>query len=263
MTQAWHAFLDDAALFPPARMPLPQAVKAHLEHRAAWYADVVGPFVCPASAVSEMAGHPVGLSLTLPDGPVGLALAASSPQLTAVEVRLPDSMAASQALRMLDSELPEAVTGYLEVPRARPDEVLDALAGTRYRAKFRTGGTDPQDHPGERELAHALLGAVRRGVAFKCTAGLHHAVRHTDGQLEQHGFLNVLLAVDAARQGADLREVAEVLAVRSAEDIAGRMRAAGPRLDAARELFVSVGTCSIAEPVADLVSLGLLGPGPG
>ena len=45
---------------------------------------------------------------------------------------------------------------------------------------------------------------VDRGVAVKCTAGLHHAVRHTDPAtgFEHHGFLNVLLAASALAEGA-------------------------------------------------------------
>lgn len=35
---------DDAAIFPPGDLPLPQAVPAHRLHRAAWYAELVGPF---------------------------------------------------------------------------------------------------------------------------------------------------------------------------------------------------------------------------
>ena len=51
-------------------------------------------------------------------------------------------------------------------------------------------------------------------MPFKCTAGLHHAVRHraADTGFEHHGFLNVLLAVAAALTGEDAGEVAAELA---------------------------------------------------
>lgn len=266
--QVLQGFFDDASLFPPASLSLPEAVVGHHAHRSAWYAPLVGTFVCPWSRLSELsAPEPLRLSVTFPDGPADLARALATlvgrPELhlAAVEVRLPDGMSAREALRMLDDNMPSDVTGYLEVPPDdRRTEVLDALAVTRYRAKFRTGGVTPQAHPSEWELAAAVRGAVQRGVAFKCTAGLHHAVRHTDGSLEQHGFLNLLLAVDVARHGADVGAVAAVFASRSAAALAkeaARVADIG-RLDAVRAHLVSIGTCSIDEPIADLVGLGLL-----
>ena len=43
-----HGLVDDAAVFPPGNAALPDAVAAHREHRAAWYADLVGPLLVPA-----------------------------------------------------------------------------------------------------------------------------------------------------------------------------------------------------------------------
>ncbi len=276
---ALHGFCDDAALFPPASVPMAEAVATHHNHRQAWYGDIVGPFVCPAPRVAQLheilAGAALTVALTVPSGPGGLAAALAecarlgTVRLSAVEMPLPDGVAATDALAMLGDNLPDGVTGSLEVPRGvRTHAVLDALAGTGYRAKFRTGGLEPRDHPGERELAGAVLGAVARGIPFKCTAGLHHAIRHTDGSLEQHGFLNVLLATDAAMQGAGIGAVASLLALRSGDAVAREVAqaAAGGRLSAARTSFVSFGTCSISDPVTELLALGLLtrpGTGPG
>lgn len=271
VAQVLLGFFDDASLFPPAELPLPEAVAAHRAHRGAWYAPLVGAFVCPWPRVLELPDDsPTRVSLTLPGGPGDLprALTALGERpdisLTAVEVMLPDGMTPRQALLMFDDHLPPDLTGYLEVPRDdRQTAVLDALAVTRYRAKFRTGGLAPQSHPSEWELADAVRAAVTRHVPFKCTAGLHHAIRHTDGQLEQHGFLNILLAVDLARHGADVMAVAAVLASRSGEAIAhevARVAATG-RLADARALVCAIGTCSISDPIGDLVALDLLTDG--
>jgi hypothetical protein len=79
------------------------------------------------------------------------------------------------------------------------------------------------------------------GVPFKCTAGLHHAMRRGD----EHGFLNILAATTAPNAGLE-----EVLAE---EDPAAL------DLDAPdRSLFTSFGSCSWREPVDDLEALGLL-----
>jgi hypothetical protein len=278
MTEALRAFaglLDDAAVFPPGNLPLAEAVTAHRGHRRSAYAELVGPLVLPAAALDGLAplleagAAPLAVSVTLLGEPAAVAPAVAAAlgtvtlgtvTLAAVETPLAAGAQIGELLAALDAALPDGVTGYVEVPRdGRGDAVLDALAGSRHRAKFRTGGLVPQAHPGEAELAGTLTGAVARGLAFKCTAGLHHAVRHTDGDLEQHGFLNVLLATDAARRGAPPEELAGLLAQRDAAAVAGQVAGLGPeRLAAARASFTSFGTCSVADPRDDLIRLGLL-----
>src|SRR5690606_5980846 len=107
----------------------------------------------------------------------------------------------------------EGVHVYVEVPRdERRPGIIAALAATRYRAKIRTGGVRAMLYPGEAEVARAVKAAVDAGVPFKATAGLHHAVRNTDPRtgFEQHGFLDLLLATDAALRGAGEDELARV-----------------------------------------------------
>lgn len=262
--------VDDAALFPPGNAPPERAVPAHRSHLTSWYAAMVGPFVAPAARLAELlpllSDH--RLSVTFPEGPAGLAdvvrtvASASGAHLASVEVAVPASLEPAELVAALDEHLPEDVLGYVEIPRdGRGPGVLDALAGGRYRAKFRTGGLVPAAHPDERELAGSILAATARGLPFKCTAGLHHAVRHTDGELEQHGFLNVLLATDAALRGAGADELAATLADRSGESVAGKIGAMpADRSAAARAAFGSFGTCDIADPLADLVALDIVRP---
>jgi hypothetical protein len=139
--------------------------------------------------------------------------------------------------------------------------LVAALAG-RYRAKFRTGGVRAELYPDAAELAGAVQAAVAAGVPFKATAGLHHAVRNTDPAtgFEQHGFLNLLLAAATADPAGSTRDaVAAVLAERDGVVLADRVRALGPQgLAAARARFSSFGTCSITEPLDELVALGVL-----
>lgn len=260
--------LDDAAVFPPGPAaqggaPLSAALPAHRGHRAAWYSPLLGSFVFPAGRISELHNEvPLDVALT-GTGSGGLRAALQpvpSVRLTAVEL-VPDG---EDLVALFDDQLPPEVTGYVEVPRGPDrDAVLDALAGTRYRAKFRTGGLVPRAHPSEAELAALILAATGRGVPFKCTAGLHHAVRLTapsdEGDLEQHGFLNVLLATAAALDGASAPDLAALLAERDAGTVAARVRAMGEAgVVRARERFVSFGTCSIDDPVRDLTDLKLI-----
>ncbi|MFC9975177.1 hypothetical protein ACFVH6_30195 [Spirillospora sp. NPDC127200] len=260
-----RGFLHDAAMFPPGDLPLDKAVPAHLEHRRAWYREMVSFLVVPAARLGDLpdlpGGEPVTLSVTFPQGPGALEQAVSSlvPKpgydIETVEIAVPEGVTPAELLSAVDAVLhPGEVTGFVEIPRDdRREAVLDALAGTRYGAKFRTGGLTPEAHPSEQELAHLIHGAVARGLYFKCTAGLHHAVRHTDGDLEQHGFLNVLLATGAALDGAGPDDLAALLADRSP---APALDAA--RLAAVRRVFQGIGTCSIADPVNDLLALGLI-----
>ncbi len=141
------------------------------------------------------------------------------------------------------------------------DAVAEARAGgLPVAAKFRTGGLAAELFPAPAELA-AVIGACRdREVPFKLTAGLHHAVRHVDPEtgFTHHGFANVLAATLAAAEGAGVDTVAELLAGRDERPL---VRWTGGRRDAARPLWVGFGSCSIVEPLTDLIRLGLVNGG--
>ncbi|WP_199752224.1 hypothetical protein [Actinoplanes sp. ATCC 53533] len=55
MRALFAGLFDDAALFPPGNAAMRAAVPAHVAHRAAWYAEVVGPFICPDTRLAELA----------------------------------------------------------------------------------------------------------------------------------------------------------------------------------------------------------------
>jgi hypothetical protein len=143
-------------------------------------------------------------------------------------------------------------------------DALEVVAEAGHRVKFRTGGATAEAHPDEYALAERVLACLDLDLPFKLTAGLHHAVRRTEPGtgFEQHGFLNVLLAVGAALDGGGAEDVARVLADRDGPALAARAatldEAGATRL---RRWFASFGTCSITEPVDDLVALGLLSSG--
>ena len=106
-------------------------------------------------------------------------------------------------------------------------------------------------------------GSTRRWTGrppFKCTAGLHNALRHTgDDGFEHHGFLNVLLATRLAFDGASTDDVVAVLEQRDAEPLLALWHDQGEQAMArTRRWFTSFGSCSVAEPRDDLISLGLV-----
>lgn len=262
--------LDDAALFPPGDASMAQAVAAHRELRARWGAPV-GPLVVAASRLEELLGHadgePLRLAVISPPGDVPAALSVAGSRrrlrLRLESVELPviaDAASARDAVRLLDRTLPARVSAALELPRTgERNGVLAALAGTRYRAKLRTGGMVSEAFPDTAELAAALQDCVRAGVPVKCTAGLHRAVRHTDPVtgFRHHGFLNVLLAVDALVNGAPVAR--DWLDENDATCLAVALRSwSTERAARVREAFISFGTCNVTEPLADLVGLRLI-----
>ena len=279
-----HNLLDDASLFPPGSLPMPVAVAAHVRHERAWFSELTGPFVCPESKLTELgralttASVPwIDLSLVVTGGAAAVAAAIDAVaadarlRLRAVEVPAATGKQPAQAIADVAAALDRvplaSATAYVEFPLAAIADpaaagpLLDLADRRGYRPKLRTGGVTPEAFPDEATLAGCLAAVAGRQIPFKCTAGLHHAVRGTDqaAGLEQHGFLNVLLAVGAAAADASVTEIEAILAERDPAKVTGAVRALDP--DAAAEirwLFTSFGTCSTEEPVADLVGLGLL-----
>ena len=264
---------------------MPQAVEAHARHRAAWYRNLTGPFVCPDTRLPELrrvltaAGTPaIELSLVVTGGAAAVADAVAESdadprlRLRAIEVPIARGEEPAKAIvdvvTALDGAPRTGAAGYVEIPiglAADPASarVLVAIIAERgYRPKLRTGGVTSAAFPDEPTLAACLTTVVREWIPFKCTAGLHHAVRHTAAEtgFEHHGFLNVLLAIAAAAGGADHDQVAGVLRQRDRSAIAEQVRSLSAEdIARVRTVFVSFGTCSTDEPVADLVALGLIG----
>ena len=273
----FHRLVDDAALFPPGNAPMPDAVPAHERHRGEWYAPLVGPFLCPASRLGEVgqftSGH-VGV-IVVASGPGDIAPAVDSVladprlELRGIEVPLrgaPLDDSARRTLVALDAALldvddPDQLPVYVEVPRVPGwRDALDQVAVAGYRGKLRIGGETAEAFPSESDVAEFVLACLEFDVRFKFTAGLHHAIRHTtaDG-LEQHGFLNVLLTVAEALDGADATALARTLAGRDATTLADRIRTLPVgRAATVRTWFGSYGSCSIDEPLQDLLDLGLV-----
>lgn len=266
---AFAALVDDAAIFPPGLAPLPDAVRAHAEHLAAAHADLVGPFVVDTARLDALVAlDPVDLavSVVVPDptqvGAVVTRAVTGGLDLAGLEVKLDLSLPLAPQVADIAAAAPDGIAVYVEVPRPGHPEwaaVLDVVAAHGLRLKLRTGGTEAAAFPSETEVATWIHAAVGHGVPFKCTAGLHHALRHTGGAtgFEHHGYLNVLLATSRAAAGADLREIADVLAERSPRRLADAA-AADPGLAGARRFFASYGSCSVLEPLEDLEALDLI-----
>jgi hypothetical protein len=278
-----RGLVDDAALFPPGNAPMPVAVAEHRRHRAAPYSEFVGPLLCPAGRWDELGDHlaeePLDVGL-IGDAGAGHLMetarrALADPRVRLVQLECPAGagpVAARDTGLLLDTIGDESVNLFVELPRG--EGWLDAVGvlaelPTRHfvGAKLRTGGTTAAAFPTDDELAAFVARAMDADHPFKLTAGLHRAVRHTDPAtgFEHHGYLNVLVAVCLGwldRRPFD--GVREAIAARSAAPlVAAARRMAGQPGEAAesRTWFWSYGSCSVAEPLTDLVELGLLDRG--
>lgn len=270
---AWVGFLDDAAVFPPGRAPLPRAVEQWFARLDTVLAPVAGPLVLPLDDLDAARDQvrrldpdrPLDVSVVVPAGRLDDALTARSllePELrvAALELKVSDDDGTRRdeiaAVGRVAAELPV----FVELTAGQVDDDLDLLAEHGLRLKFRTGGMEAALFPSPEELADVIVAAVAHGVPFKLTAGLHEAVRYTDTAtgFTHHGFLNIARAVDAAQHAggnADGRD--EVLSALRQTD-AGPLTAWAAAGDTRwRTAFLSFGTCSIAEPLESLAGLGL------
>jgi hypothetical protein len=288
---AFSSLVDDAAIFPPGNASLPDALDAHRHHRSAAYADLVGPLVVSDVALPDLmeavrvrgSADPLAVSVVVTGGAgaiepaVRWATRAEELELAAVELGLRDEEDLPRNARRVTTvveqlravgELGDDVPVYVEPPRVLGPQpptswlsALDEVAATDLRLKFRTGGVTADAFPGIDELATCIDASLDRELPFKCTAGLHHALRHHDEEtgFDHHGFLNVLAATRAALDGASVPAVAEVLATTEAVTVRDGLLDAGPDgLVSARRWFVSFGSCSVLEPLEDLIELDLL-----
>jgi len=234
--------IDHAALFPPASMPLDEALAEDRAARASEAAALIGRFVVPASRLGELPDDHAPLSVVL-QGPEDAALV-SGHGVQAVELALStsqprpaDLLAAHRALEPLGVEV------YFELAldegwRNDVPAAIGAIAALGARVKLRCGGAYT---PTVEQVALVIAACRDAGAPFKCTAGLHHAMRRG----EEHGFLNILAATTAPNGRLE-----SVLS----EEEAGALELDG----ADRALFRSFGSCSWREPVEDLEELGLL-----
>jgi hypothetical protein len=224
--------VDDAGLFPPAWLPMDQALQ---RFRSAESPMLSGRFLLPTDRVHEL--------VEVLDGPIEVHLIGSA------SVDIPSDPRVTVRGVELRAGLYDALPCYLE--GIAPEK----LKGHGVFGKLRCGGPHI---PSVDDIALYVRQCARHSVPFKATAGLHAAVRgweSTNG-LPHHGYLNLLLAVSRALSGGN---VAEVLASTDAEALAAEARRlSGDQVVAVRWLFHSYGSCDTSRPVADAEELGLL-----
>jgi hypothetical protein len=278
--------IDDAGVFPPARLPMPDALAAHRSLVAGEHAAVIGRFLVPASRLDEFelatgrARPELGVVVDTLGASADIALVEAVAAIvgkyepTSVEILASgeSSLMASVGVVLAGfAGLPESTSLYVELPRAGgladwplAIETFGAArtGGRSVGAKVRCAITTTDDAPTNDELARFVIDCRDGGTPFKATAGLHHAIRHTqDDGRERHGFLNLLLACAVAfREESDAETLEAVLSERDAAVVVDGIRSLSVD-EATRvrtELLTGFGCCDPTEPIADLLALGLL-----
>jgi hypothetical protein len=235
--------IDHAALFPPASMPLDEALEADRVARADEHGWVIGRFVAPVGLLPQLPADGLPLSVVL-RGPEDAGLLSGVAGVEAVEMPLDGARPRSADLVAAYRELrPLGVEAYFELVfddgwRDNVPAAIGAVAAVGGRVKLRCGGAFV---PSVEQVALVIACCRDAGVPFKATAGLHHPVRRGD----EHGFLNLLAAATVP-----LARINEVLAEEDG--------AALEVHESGREAFVSFGSCSWQEPIDGLRELGML-----
>lgn len=298
--------VDYAGLFPPASLDMASAVANYDRYRRQADVWMLGRFICPADRLEEMraclpddfasggawecsvlVGHPSdpGEALARLARQLGLirkVVGDHRGQLVVPALEMPIPAAAVAEVVSFLAELQGVFAGgsgtgrdlYLEVPAgadpATDGMVLDAIARSGFRAKFRCGGVTPEAFPSLDRLAGVIATVARLELPLKCTAGLHHPVRHQaiEPPVMMHGFINVfgagLLAYDQNLETGIIRDcLAETdPAAFRFSDGAFRWRdheVAAEAVARWRDRMLSgFGSCSFDEPREDLRGLGLL-----
>lgn len=279
--------IDYAGLFPPAALPMQQAVENYARYLAGPDAWALARFVLP---VSRFAEFETAMRTIRTIEPWGLsALLGANPEADLAEVdRFNDR---NQGRTVVDSVEVKActpdeichirafvrgsITCFFEIPTENPSALLPTIHAIHARAKIRTGGVTPNAFPSSESLAHFILECATYNVAFKATAGLHHPLRcvkpltyEPDSPTSvMHGFLSVFLAAVFAKQSVPAADLCDLLESRDHEHLRfesdslhwrDRVVNTGHIREARQRLAISFGSCSFEEPLSDLRELKIL-----
>ena len=283
--------IDYAGLFPPAALPMQQAVENYDRYLAGPDAWALARFVLP---VSRFAEFETAMDKLKPIEPWGIsALLGANPEADLAEVdrfnernrgrATVDSAevkaSTTDEIAHIRANVRGTITCYFEIPPAKASELLPTIGAIHSRAKIRTGGVTTDAFPSSETVAQFIMECGRHNVAFKATAGLHHPIRCVkpltyDAVAEMslmHGFLNMFVAAAAARGKCSSATVVKLLEDDLESDALPNIRfqdgviswrdqrvTAEKVQDTRRNFAISFGSCSFEEPLADLRELNLL-----
>ncbi|MCS6977081.1 MAG: hypothetical protein NZM31_08765 [Gemmatales bacterium] len=282
-----NELFDYAGMFPPAQLPLAEALQKYREYRRSADAWMLGGFVCPLQELSNLgrSDEAIPVCVVLPS-------AASQEEFQAAVDRASKALGEylkrgpvrSVELRVSPENfdrwwqsakqaIPADVSIYVEAPAGESleEQLLRPLAqsGQKVGFKLRCGGATAAAVPTSPQVVQVLAACHRQKIPLKLTAGLHHPFRCHDPAIcgESHGFLNMLLADALLREGKITEAEADALLHDgNAEHFRFDDEGCGwqsrfvsfSAMQRAGRGIVSIGSCSFDEPRDDLRKLGWL-----
>jgi hypothetical protein len=258
---ALERLIDYAGLFPPANLPIVAALTEYEQASAGAASWMLSRFIAKAADLHELRDRLGGrrITLTVVAAPAMFDVVArvrhdNWATIASLEVPVGDPIEIEATINAARRARLDDLPTYIELARGRL--AMDDLAERGLWAKLRCGGVEPDAYPSVEEVAAFVAAAVDAGVPFKATAGLHHPVRHFNegAGVMMHGFLNILIAAAMADK-VDRRGLEAIIAQQDPTALSLGDEALMRR---ARARFISYGSCSFDEPVADLRALGVL-----
>lgn len=286
--------VDYAGLFPPAGEDMRPALESYASYLESPDRLALGRFIVPISRLKELeeagsdlmplgdSAEPWRLGVLVADDVRGAAAemlefndrhSAESDAGRAVIDVVELKASTANEVGHQRNDLPTRFVAYFEIPIISDvSPFVNAIATAGARAKVRTGGVTPEAFPRAERIVDFLAACQHEGVAFKATAGLHHAIRGAyrltyepgSPKAMMYGFLNLFMAAALLYTGES-----EDTALASLEDsepsafsfsddaIQWReKRIALEQIVNFRSRFgISFGSCSFREPVDELASL--------
>ncbi|MDQ6786078.1 MAG: hypothetical protein M3033_04580 [Acidobacteriota bacterium] len=283
--------IDYAGLFPPAQLSMTEAAKNYADYKKSEYNWMLGRFVVPVTRLEELADSTKRFFSPETEVWKITVLASEDVYGTVSEVEDFNSEYAPYAvcdalevkantgaqIEQIAESIPPELTTYFEIPASEElADMVATIAICRQRAKIRTGGIAQNAFPSAEQITRFMRTCLAANVAFKATAGLHHPLRcekpltyETNAETgTMHGFLNVFLAAALLLQGYKQSVITGLLEDEQAKNFAFNDNevlwrnvpvASTAHLKHLRDKrFISFGSCSFEEPIADLREIGIL-----
>jgi hypothetical protein len=273
--------IDYAGIYPPAALDLETAARNYMRYRSGRHSRALGRFVMDGERLGDLrraaepsaAAIPLTVCIASANGCNSL-LSELGPGMRADSFEIKG--AAPDQIASLIRGLPPGAIAYFEVPlESDCSRALDAVCAVGARVKLRMGGVVAGAFPSALATVAMLRALADRHLTFKATAGLHHPLRSrhpfagaADSPVgEMHGFLNLFCAASFIYFGGSEEDACDLLnetdraAFRIASDSisCGSFSVNIAQIQEVRnEFFISFGSCSFEEPIADLEALGWL-----
>lgn len=315
-----YKLIDYAGLFPPAKLPLNEALPNYLKYLIGEYSRMLANFIIPAKMMGELNDliKSTGAADNLHFSVLGSSGKTEQEFLNNLkndikewktfltnnpgamtkfyEVKLPIEVIATQKAAEIGrfiGSVSEEITGsfgddvilFFEATpeegtttdewKTDTDAVIEGikmhnLTQNNAGYKLRTGGVTASAFPLPEQVAFAIRHCLNRQIPMKCTAGLHHPVRHFNEEVRtrMHGFINIFGAgAIAIRHNISENEMIKMLeeedpnAFEFTDDsfVWDKYKVSVEDIQYSREsLLISYGSCSFDEPIEDLQKLKLL-----